>query len=88
MKPELVAPLVVYLCSDRCSETGTIFNTGMGYGNRAAVMTGSGAVIGDSEHPPTPEQVLENWDAINSLDEARELSDLTTALMDLMTSAP
>ncbi len=88
MKPELVAPLVVYLCSDRCSETGTIFNTGMGCVNRAAVMTGPGAAIGDLEHPPTPEQIHENWDRINAMEDAKPLADLTSALMDLMTPVP
>ncbi|BBO78403.1 hypothetical protein DSCW_58200 [Desulfosarcina widdelii] len=85
MKPELVAPLVVYLCSDRCSETGAIFNTGMGYANRAAVMTGPGAIIGSENQPPTVEQIHAQWDQINNMEGARELSDLTTALMDLMT---
>ena len=84
MKPELVAPLVVYLCSDRCSETGAVFNTGMGYVNRAAVMTGPGAVIGNAEQPPTPEQVNRHWDKINATDGASEPPDLTSALMDLM----
>ncbi|MBC2712296.1 MAG: SDR family NAD(P)-dependent oxidoreductase [Desulfosarcina sp.] len=85
MKPELVAPLVVYLCSNRCIETGAIYNTGMGFMNRAAVMTGPGAVIGDPEHPPTPEQIQENWDRINTMEGAREFPDLTAALMDMMT---
>ena len=88
MKPELVAPLVVYLCSDRCSKTGAIFNTGMGYVNRAAVMTGPGAAIGDLAHPPTPEQIHENWDRINAMENAKPFPDLTSALMDLMTPAP
>lgn len=88
MKPELVAPLVVYLCSDRCSETGAIFNTGMGYVNQAAVMTGPGAAIGDLDHPPTPEQIHENWDRINAMEGAKPLADLTSALMDLMTPVP
>jgi NAD(P)-dependent dehydrogenase (short-subunit alcohol dehydrogenase family) len=51
MKPELVSPLVLYLCSDRCTETGSIFNTGMGYVNRAAIMTGPG---GRDRRPGTP----------------------------------
>jgi hypothetical protein len=85
MKPELVAPLVIYLCSDRCSGTGAIYNTGMGFVNRAAVMTGPGTMLGDLEHPPTPEQIHENWDRINTMEGAKPLPDLTSALMDLMT---
>ncbi|MFO7714580.1 SDR family NAD(P)-dependent oxidoreductase, partial [Desulfosarcina sp.] len=83
MKPELVAPLVVYLCSDRCSENGAIFSTGMGYINRAAVMTGPGAAIGGREHPPSPELIHENWDRIDTIAGAKALPDLTFALMDL-----
>ncbi len=86
MKPELVAPLVVYLCSDRCTRTGQIFNTGMGYVSRAAVVTGPGAVIGDREHPPTPEAIHAQWNRIDAMEDAKELSDLATALMDLMTA--
>ncbi len=88
MKPELVAPLVVYLCSDRCSETGAIFNTGLGCVNRAAVLTGPGTAIGNLENPPTPEQIHENWDRINAMEGAKPLVDLTSALMDLMTPVP
>ena len=29
-KPEFVAPMVLYLCSEACAETGMIFNAGMG----------------------------------------------------------
>jgi 3-hydroxy-3-methylglutaryl CoA synthase/NAD(P)-dependent dehydrogenase (short-subunit alcohol dehydrogenase family)/putative sterol carrier protein len=85
MKPELVAPLVLYLCSDRCAETGAIFNTGMGYINRAAILTGPGTVIGDAKNPPTPEQIEASWDRINTMDGAKTHSNLTAALMDLMT---
>jgi len=88
MKPELVAPLVVYLCSDRCQETGAIFNAGMGYVNRAAFMTGPGTVVGDDMAPPTPELIHQHWDAINAMEGAKELPDLTSALMDLMAPAP
>jgi hypothetical protein len=87
MKPELVAPLVLYLCSDRCDETGAIFNTGMGYINRAAILTGRGTVIGDAKNPPTPEQIHENWARINTMDGAKTHSNLTAALMDLMSPA-
>ncbi|MFH1117250.1 MAG: SDR family oxidoreductase, partial [Pseudomonadota bacterium] len=46
LRPEFIAPLVVYLCSDACGESGMIFNAGMGWFSRAAVLTGPGAVVG------------------------------------------
>ncbi len=51
IKPEFVAPLVLYLCSEKCGETGMIFNAGMGTFNRVAVRTGPGAVVGDGQTP-------------------------------------
>ncbi|MFP4039953.1 MAG: SDR family NAD(P)-dependent oxidoreductase [Desulfosudaceae bacterium] len=85
MKPEYIVPMVTYLASQECDTSGRIFNAGMGYYNRAAIMTGHTIQIGDKQNLPTPEDVHKNWDAINSLDGAKELSDLNSAMMDLMT---
>ena len=84
MKPEFVAPMVIYLCSAACQPSGDIFNAGMGYYNRVAVMTGPGVQLADAELP-TVEMVADNFDAINSLAGAKELGDANAALMDLMT---
>jgi 3-hydroxy-3-methylglutaryl CoA synthase/NAD(P)-dependent dehydrogenase (short-subunit alcohol dehydrogenase family)/putative sterol carrier protein len=87
-KPEFVVPMVAYLCSDECSESGAIFNAGMGYFNRAAVFTGAGAQIGDAENPPTVEQIEANWETINAISGTKELADVNAAFMDLITPAP
>jgi len=84
MKPEFVTPMAMYLCSETCQPTGEIFNAGMGYYNRAAVMTGPGIQLA-TEELPTVEMVADNFDAINALEGAKELSDANAALMDLMT---
>jgi len=84
MKPEFVTPMVMYLCSDACRSTGEIFNAGMGYYNRVAVMTGPGIQL-ETEALPTVEMVADNFNAINTLAGARELGDANAALMDLMT---
>ncbi len=87
MKPEYVAPMVMYLCSEACQESGRIFNAGMGYYNRAAVMTGPTVQLGDATHLPSPEMIHENIDKINSLEGAKEMADLNAALFDMMTPA-
>ena len=84
-KPEFVAPLVMYLCSDSCEESGAIFNCGMGYFNRAAVLTGSTVQLGDPTNPPTPEQIHESWDKINSMKGAKEIENANSAIIDLIT---
>ncbi|MEN8259767.1 MAG: SDR family NAD(P)-dependent oxidoreductase [Pseudomonadota bacterium] len=84
-KPEFVVPMVINLASEACEETGGIFNTGMGYFNRAAVFTGPGTQVGDQDNIPTPEEVRDNWDAINSLDGATEIEDANAAIFALIT---
>ncbi len=80
LKPEYVAPLALYLCSEACEETGMIFNAGMGGFNRVAIVNGPGAVVGDGQTPPTPEQIAEHWDAINNIKAASEPYNATIAL--------
>ncbi|MGB6064680.1 MAG: SDR family NAD(P)-dependent oxidoreductase [Desulfomonilaceae bacterium] len=84
LKPEFVAPLVLYLCSEGCSETGMIFNAGMGCFNRAAVATGPGAIVGDGQTPPTPEEIQQHWEAINSLSEAKEFYNTTIVIGEIL----
>ncbi len=86
-KPEFVVPMVMDLCRENCSETGSIFNCGMGYFNRAAICTGPTIQLGTPENPPTPEQIHANWEKINSLEGAREIEDAQTAIMDLIRPA-
>jgi NAD(P)-dependent dehydrogenase (short-subunit alcohol dehydrogenase family)/uncharacterized OB-fold protein/putative sterol carrier protein len=83
-RPEYVAPMVLYLCSDACRSSGDIFNAGMGYFNRAAVLTGPAVQLGDPDNPPSVERVHRHWKQIDSLDGARPLDDATTAIFDLL----
>nr|MBL0714546.1 SDR family NAD(P)-dependent oxidoreductase [Desulfobacterales bacterium] len=88
MRPEFVVPMVVYLGSEDCETSGRIFNAGMGYFNRATILTGAGAQIGQADRPPCLEDIQSHWDAINDLEGASEIPDATTALMDLLAPAP
>jgi NAD(P)-dependent dehydrogenase (short-subunit alcohol dehydrogenase family) len=83
-KPEYVVPMVLYLGSEACKETGSIFNSGLGYFNRAAVFTGPATQLGEPDHPPTPEQIHANWQKINSLEGAREMEDANAAILALI----
>jgi 3-hydroxy-3-methylglutaryl CoA synthase/NAD(P)-dependent dehydrogenase (short-subunit alcohol dehydrogenase family) len=83
-KPEFVTPMVLQLCAEDCKESGAIFNAGMGYFNRAAVYTGKAVQLGDPDNPPTPEQIHENWDKINSLENATAIPDANAAIFALI----
>ncbi|MBI4965571.1 MAG: SDR family NAD(P)-dependent oxidoreductase [Desulfomonile tiedjei] len=84
LKPELVAPLVVYLCSEQCPVTGSIYNAGMGYYSRSAIVTGQGATIGSGKEIPSPEQVAGQMKSIASLEGAKEYAGATAVLMAML----
>ncbi|HSO72882.1 MAG TPA: SDR family NAD(P)-dependent oxidoreductase, partial [Thermodesulfobacteriota bacterium] len=72
LKPEFAAPLVLYLCSAACTETGQVFNAGAGYFNKAAVVSGPGILIHEGRTVPTPEDLQKNWAALNTLEGGKE----------------
>jgi NAD(P)-dependent dehydrogenase (short-subunit alcohol dehydrogenase family)/putative sterol carrier protein/acyl dehydratase len=80
LKPEYVMPLVIYMCSKNCKETGQIFNAGAGFFSRVAIVTGAGAVVGDGKTPPTPELIAKNWDEIANMRDLKEFANATEAL--------
>lgn len=83
LKPEFVAPLVLYLVSDRCEETGRIYNAGGGCYNRAAVMTAPGVVLGDGGRVPSPEEVALEWEKLRTFPKAREYRELRDLMNDM-----
>lgn len=84
MKPEFIAPLVMYLSSGNCGETGQIYNAGMGYYNRASLITSPSIQLGEDGNPPSAETIMENMDRISDMDGAKEFTDIGGAILDLM----
>jgi NAD(P)-dependent dehydrogenase (short-subunit alcohol dehydrogenase family) len=71
LKPELVSPVVAYLCSEECQVSGNIFTAGGGYVGRAAIVEGKGAVLGT----PTIEDIRDNFDRITDMSGAEEFTN-------------
>jgi NAD(P)-dependent dehydrogenase (short-subunit alcohol dehydrogenase family)/putative sterol carrier protein len=84
LKPEFVAPLVLYLCSEQCAESGLILNAGGGFFSRAAVVSGPGTLLGDGQKVPTVEQIHRNWVRIDALEGSQEYGDANAALMAML----
>ena len=76
MKPEFVAPAVLYLCSEECNDSGAIINATLGYYSRSAVLTGHGVFLSDGQRIPSPEEVRDNWDKIMSLENPKYFNQL------------
>ena len=84
LKPEFVAPLVLYLCSEQCPASGGIYNAGMGHYSRATVVSGPGIWLDKDGQCPEPEAIAANWQRITSLRGAEAYSDANAALMDML----
>jgi NAD(P)-dependent dehydrogenase (short-subunit alcohol dehydrogenase family) len=76
MKPEFITPLVAYLSSDQCKDSGMIFNCMMGWFSRTAIMCSDGVLLGDGKRDISAEEIMENWGRITSLDGAKPLNTI------------
>ncbi len=76
MKPDFISPAVLYLCSEQCQDSGMIINATLGYFSRTAIVTGPGAILSDGVKIPEPEEVMENWDKIKSIENPKYFDQL------------
>lgn len=86
MDPAFVSAMTLYLCSQECQQSGGIYNAGMGYFNRAAIMTGPGMILGQGEDVPAVEEVDSNLEKFSSLKNAKVYGELNAQVGDLLTA--
>ncbi|CAF1506962.1 unnamed protein product [Adineta steineri] len=77
LKPEFVMPLVLYLCHESCSDTGSLFEVAGGWIGKVRLQKSSGAMVRRANAPMTAEDVRDNWKDIISF--AKPLYHLTQA---------
>ncbi len=64
MSPDLVAPLVAYLCHENCPVSGEIYAAGGGRFSRIFIAATQGYVRAGGDPDPTLEDVAANWATI------------------------
>ncbi|GAB1301714.1 Peroxisomal multifunctional enzyme type 2 [Apodemus speciosus] len=64
LKPEYVAPLVLWLCHESCEENGGLFEVGAGWIGKLRWERTLGAIVRKRNQPMTPEAVRDNWERI------------------------
>ncbi|NWY59055.1 DHB4 enzyme, partial [Chionis minor] len=69
-KPEYVAPLVVWLCHESCTENGSLFEVGAGWIGKLRWERSLGAIVRGKDQPMTPEAVRDKWEKVCDFDNA------------------
>jgi len=85
LKPEFVTPLVVNLAHEDLQESCMIFNCGLGWYSRAAIVCAPGVVLGDGERLVSAEEVQAEWKTISGLEEAKPLGSVNDTFGFIMT---
>jgi 3-hydroxyacyl-CoA dehydrogenase/3a,7a,12a-trihydroxy-5b-cholest-24-enoyl-CoA hydratase len=87
LKPAFVMPLVLYLCHESCSDTGSLFEVAGGWMGKVRLEKSSGAMVRRLNAPMTVEDVRDNWKDIVSfatplhhLTQAEQLSNIWDAI--------
>jgi 3-hydroxy-3-methylglutaryl CoA synthase/NAD(P)-dependent dehydrogenase (short-subunit alcohol dehydrogenase family) len=70
--PAAVCSMAMLLVSEECPAEGQIFNVGMGYANRAAIVSGEAVQVGSKDKPPTVEDIAAAWSEVNALRDGSE----------------
>ena len=86
LKPELVTPLVLWLCHERCLETGGLFEVGGGFMGKLRWQRAEGKLFPGCA-AVTPEEVRASWDAISGFDHVTYPADVATSLRPMLKNA-
>jgi 3-hydroxyacyl-CoA dehydrogenase/3a,7a,12a-trihydroxy-5b-cholest-24-enoyl-CoA hydratase len=83
LKPELISPLVVWLCHETCQETGGLFELGAGWITKLRWQRTRGYAFRHNADL-TPEQVASKWPVICDFENATHPADITASMSALL----
>ncbi|XP_034940078.1 peroxisomal multifunctional enzyme type 2 [Chelonus insularis] len=85
LKPELISPVVLWLCHEECTENGSIIESALGWAGKCYLVRSNGCnlrkTINDSV---TPENVRDNWDKVTDMTNAQHYNTITEVTGELM----
>ena len=79
LKPELVTPAVLYLCSEECMSSGDIICAGAGYYAGARMVEGKGVRLSENKEV-SPEMIAERYEEITNMENALSFQNASEEL--------
>ncbi|XP_058795537.1 peroxisomal multifunctional enzyme type 2-like [Phymastichus coffea] len=87
LKPELIAPVVMWLCHDDCQENGSIIESAVGWAGKCRLLRSNGTLLRKNLNDTvTPEAVRDNWSAVIDMNGAKSFDTITEVTGELMTA--
>jgi 3-hydroxyacyl-CoA dehydrogenase/3a,7a,12a-trihydroxy-5b-cholest-24-enoyl-CoA hydratase len=83
LRPEYVSPLVAWLCHERCTETGGLFEVGGGYFAKLRWERTMGKTFPVGK-AVAPEAVEDAWPAITSFEKSEHPADITSSMQPVL----
>uniref|UniRef100_A0A2K6GZX3 Peroxisomal multifunctional enzyme type 2 n=1 Tax=Propithecus coquereli TaxID=379532 RepID=A0A2K6GZX3_PROCO len=87
LKPDYVAPLVLWLCHESCEENGGLFEVGAGWIGKLRWERTLGAIVRQKNQPMTPEAVKANWKKIcdfNNASKPQTIQESTGGMLEVL----
>ncbi|XP_052598135.1 peroxisomal multifunctional enzyme type 2 [Peromyscus californicus insignis] len=87
LKPDYVAPLVLWLCHESCEENGGVFEVGAGWIGKLRWERTLGAIVRQRNQPMTPEAVRANWEKIcdfNNASKPQTIQESTSGIIEVL----
>uniref|UniRef100_A0A8C7ZQJ1 Peroxisomal multifunctional enzyme type 2 n=1 Tax=Oryzias sinensis TaxID=183150 RepID=A0A8C7ZQJ1_9TELE len=85
LKPEYVAPLVLWLCHEQCQENGGLFEVGAGWIGKLRWERSQGRILRQKSKPMTPEGVRDQWKEICDFTNATKPTTIQESLASFVT---
>uniref|UniRef100_A0A6M2DT55 Peroxisomal multifunctional enzyme type 2 n=1 Tax=Xenopsylla cheopis TaxID=163159 RepID=A0A6M2DT55_XENCH len=87
LKPELIAPVVAYLCHETCEDNGIIVESAVGWAGKLHMVRSPGAFVRSSIGADvTIEQVRDKWSEVTDMSKAFRIETITEATTELISS--
>lgn len=86
MQPKYVAPIVLYLCHESCTENGSLFETAAGWTSRLRWQGTKGVQFRKWGDDLTADVVKEHWDELSNWEDASARNSLQETMMDIAAS--
>ncbi|MGH9907665.1 MAG: SDR family NAD(P)-dependent oxidoreductase [Pyrinomonadaceae bacterium] len=85
LKPELVTPLVAYVCSEQCEASGDIISAGAGSYSAVKIVESKGVRFG-AEEEITPEMIASKYRDITNMEGASSFNDAQEEFASVLTA--